>query len=283
MYFAKILYLVATVSADIKAKVQALESNAHVDKITKWLAAPDPSTNLNKARELHQRGTGHWLLDSDTYRSWKKDNASFLWLYGIPGCGKTILSSTVIADLDKDARTSSSLLYFYFNFTDVEKRSTEKAVRSLITQLYHKRANTRGLLDSLYVKSEGQPTLISLQQTLQAMITLCRDVWIIMDGLDECDTRGQHAIDSVLLWIKMLRQSLSNAHILITSRPENDIKLSIETWASTKEMILLQSTLVADDISAYICERVDKIKRWQARPDVQNLIANTLNEKAHGM
>jgi hypothetical protein len=36
----------------------------HIDKIRGWLAAPDPSTNLNKAQELRQPGTGQWLLDS---------------------------------------------------------------------------------------------------------------------------------------------------------------------------------------------------------------------------
>jgi hypothetical protein len=60
----------------------------------------------------------------------------FLWLYGIPGCGKTILSSTIIEDvLYHYHDPTMAVIYFYFDFNDVEKQQYEKMLRSLITQL----------------------------------------------------------------------------------------------------------------------------------------------------
>lgn len=190
-----------------------------------------------------------------------------------------------MSDLANDAATSPYLLYFYFNFTDVDKRSTEKAVRSLIDQLYRKSADTRGLVDSLYAtrnKSGGQPTYASLESVLQTMIAQFRDVWIVFDGLDECDTRDLHASDNVISWSQKL-SSQPNIHLLITSRPEDDIKSSIESWANTEEIVSLQSRLVADDIDAYIRARVEQIERWRTRPDIQNFMATALNERADGM
>ncbi|PQK10157.1 hypothetical protein BB8028_0002g04810 [Beauveria bassiana] len=198
----------------VQASVQSLHTSSHLDKITNWISAPDPSTDLNKARQLHQPGTGQWLLLSEQYQLWKTARNSFLWLYGIPGCGKTVLSSTAITDLCDDEETSPNLLYFYFNFADVEKRSTEKAVRSLIQKL---------------------------------------------------------------------RGSLTNIHLLVTSRPVHGIQSCIETWACAEEMTSLQSDLVAHDIKAYIETQVQQIKRWQAKPDVQRLIATTLRDGANGM
>ncbi|KAM3480618.1 hypothetical protein MY5147_001058 [Beauveria neobassiana] len=48
-------------------------------------------------------------------------------------------------------------------------------------------------------------------------------------------------------------------------------------------MTSLQSDLVAHDIKAYIETQVQQIKRWQAKPDVQRLIATTLRDGANGM
>jgi hypothetical protein len=53
----------------------------------------------------------------------------FLWLYGIPGCGKTILSSTIIEDvLYHYHDPTMAVIYFYFDFNDVEKQQYEKNV-----------------------------------------------------------------------------------------------------------------------------------------------------------
>ncbi len=273
-------------SIDTKTRVQSLQTSAYLDKIDQWLSAPDPSTNLNTARALHQPGTGQWLLDSDKYRSWKTEQGSFLWLYGMPGCGKTILSSTIIADLQRHPLTSQRLLYFYFIFTDVEKRSTENAVRSLISQLYNKNTEAQEVVDTLYTtyeKDKKKPTCASLQKVLQSMISKCLDVWIILDGLDECETRGENATNSVMLWVKELRHALPNAHILITSRPEEDIKSCIEAWAHAEEIIPLQSCLVAVDINAYIITKVEEMARWKSEPEIRSLIATTLSERADGM
>ncbi len=56
-----------------------------------WLSATDPSSNLNRAREQRQTGTGLWFLHGDDFAHWKNDKESYVWLYGIPGCGKTVL------------------------------------------------------------------------------------------------------------------------------------------------------------------------------------------------
>ncbi|PMB70810.1 Vegetative incompatibility protein HET-E-1 [Beauveria bassiana] len=270
----------------VRASVQSLHTSSHLDKITNWISAPDPSTDLNKARQLHQPGTGQWLLLSEQYQLWKTARNSFLWLYGIPGCGKTVLSSTAITDLCDDEETSPNLVYFYFNFADVEKRSTEKAVRSLIDQLYRKCTPAQGLLNSFYApyqKAGGQSSEDALQEILQAMMQECGEVWLVLDGLDECETRSQNAVGGTMPWIQKLRGSLTNIHLLVTSRPGHDIQSCIETWACAEEMISLQSDLVAHDIKAYIETQVQQIKRWQAKPDVQRLIATTLRDGANEM
>ncbi|KAK8124989.1 ankyrin repeat-containing domain protein [Apiospora kogelbergensis] len=222
------LQVIRTSASDIKYGVEELQADGHLDKIRRWLSPLDPSTNLNKAREQHCRGTGQWFLDSDQYFKWKTDRHPSLWLNGIPGCGKTIFSSSVVADLEQST-ASESLIYFYFGFNNIEKQSLEKAVRSLIAQLYYNFAN------------------------------------------------------GLLLWIKRIRESGVNVHMLVTSRPEYDIKAAIEGWACDDEIIPAQSSLVEADIEAYIKVRINQVDEWRAPPDIQKEIENTLVQKANGM
>jgi hypothetical protein len=50
-----------------------------------------------------------------------EDAAKFLlWLFGIPGCGKTIPSSAIVKNLDS-ILSSQPLLYSYFDFSDTGK------------------------------------------------------------------------------------------------------------------------------------------------------------------
>lgn len=77
-----------------------------------------------------------------------------------------------------------------------------------------------------------------------------------------------------------------NVHLLVTSRPEQDIKETIDMWARKEDIIPLQSDLIGEDIRAYIEARVrdsEGLKRWKARLAIQEEIEATLIEKANGM
>ncbi|KAF4534640.1 uncharacterized protein LTHEOB_12918 [Lasiodiplodia theobromae] len=259
----------------------------HDERINKWLSPPDPSANYNKALQQRNTGSGQWFLTSAAYSKWKIEENSFLWLHGIPGCGKTILSSTIVDDLQNNAGCSP--LYFYFDFNDTSKQSLEKAVRSLIIQLCGKSNGVQKHVDSLYSSCENgtmQPSIDSLCKTFHKMVQEAGEVWIILDALDECQTRKGHSAEGLLSWMESIRSSQqTNVHILATSRPEQDIKSAIEKW-NRKQVISIQSDLVANDIDAYIHTRVRQhtgLSRWQKKPDVQKLIEVTLSNKADGM
>jgi hypothetical protein len=51
------------------------------EKIQKWLSPPDPSTNHNEAREVHQKVTPEWFLEGPIYNKWKA-KGSPLWAHG---------------------------------------------------------------------------------------------------------------------------------------------------------------------------------------------------------
>jgi Cdc6-like AAA superfamily ATPase len=259
------------------------------DQIKNWLSPPDPSTNYNKALQQRQEGTGTWLLQSEEFTQWNARQNSLLWLFGIPGCGKTILSSTAIQHLE--TCSSQPLLYFYFDFNDTRKQNLEEMVVSLVNQLYTRSERTQKPLDALFVSCDGgrsQPSSQSLCKALTQMIEQAGDIWIVLDALDECRTRAGSETQGLLKWIAaFFNSNKRNVHLLVTSRPEPDISSGLSEIAPEWEAVVpIQSDLVKDDVETYVRAKVrygDGLKRWRYRPDVQDKIESCLITKANGM
>ena len=207
----------------------------------------------------------------------------FLWLRGIPGCGKTVLTSTIIDDVIHHCHLIPALtvVYFYFDFNDIEKQQYEKMIRSLIKQLSIQCTSTPKALESHFsscMNGERQPRISELLTTLQQMVQEFDEIFIILDALDECKDR-QGLLDSVK---EIAGWKLGKLHIAVTSRSEQDIKEVLEPLVTGQ--ICIQNALVDADIYIHLHERLQndpKLKAWP--PKVQKEIKETLMNGAHGM
>jgi Cdc6-like AAA superfamily ATPase len=286
---AKDMTSIRSITEETRSSVGRLYLNNHQREIIKWLHPPDPLKNYYKALEQRQEGSGLWFLSNDVFAKWKIRRNSFLWLYGIPGCGKTILSSAIIEDLERTL-LRKPLLYFYFDFNDEGKQTLEGMVRSLMSQLYSKFGDSSEKLDSLFSSYEDgrrQPPRESLCKAFLHMIEQVKEVWIILDALDECCTRKGPPTEGLLSWIReVLNSEQRSVHLLVTSRPEQDIISVVSEFASKDDIVPIRSDLITDDIRAYVHTRVrqqEGLKRWRSEPEVQDEIETRLMEKADGM
>ncbi|KAJ1323553.1 ankyrin repeat domain-containing protein 50 [Microdochium nivale] len=269
---------------NVNTVLGGLETTSHNDHIRQWLSPADPSTNDTRARRLRHHNTGRWLLETPEYNSWKDARDTFLWLHGKPGCGKTVISSTVIDDLSLAVTKTHTLLYFYFDFSDTAKQTVDSLLRSLVHQLYHQMAMTQAPLNSLYALCQDgvtQPSRESLQSTLESMLQLVGHARVVLDALDECTTRKE-----LFEWIRHLREASLGVSLVVTSRPEQDIKASILGMKHGAGVLPLQNRLVHDDIRQFVDTRVhgdNPLRRWRHQPNIQARIQKSLLEKADGM
>jgi Cdc6-like AAA superfamily ATPase len=271
---------------DARREVKGLALEQRQAELYRLLSPPAPSTNYNKALQRRQQGTGAWFIQSDTFAAWQLQKNSFLWLYGIPGCGKTILSSTIVEHLQ--SLSVQNLLYFYFDFTDVGKQTLRGVVCSLIIQLYHTCKSAQEPLDALFASDKNmQPSCESLSRILHIMFERAGEVWIVLDAIDECAERKGGPTEGLLSWMRnLVKRENSNVHCLVTSRPEQDIQAEMSRLTSEKDRISIQSNLVNEDISAYIYAKVregEGLRRWRGYPDIQKEIEETLAQRAEGM
>ncbi|EGX49625.1 hypothetical protein AOL_s00078g114 [Orbilia oligospora ATCC 24927] len=177
-------------------------------------------------------------------------------------------------------------------------------LRALISQFYYKYGDLSLQLESLYSSCTQreqcvQPTCRSLCETFSRIVEQAKEVWLILDALDECSTRGGSSTEGLLSWMnEILNSEQWNLHLLATSRPENDIKSEVENFICIDNRIAkdalwprdytiaIQSSLVSHDINAYIRTRVREengLKRWRSHSEIQSKIETCLMEKANGI
>lgn len=258
-----------------------------LDEVRRWVSAPDPSTNYHKAQKQRQAETGLWLLNSAQFENWKTAATSRLWLHGIPGCGKTILSSTIIEHLlqhcENDVRKVT--VYFYFDFNDSQKQNPELMLRSLLRQLLQCLAVTHKDVDALFLSCKNgkkQPSLHELLDVMPKVMRQFAHVYIVLDALDECTQRSElmSMLESVIRW------KLDMVHLLLTSRKERDIEMSLESHIKKDDVVSLQRDIVNEDISRYVQNRLHEDKalaKWNKNAGIRQEIETALMSRAGGM
>jgi hypothetical protein len=258
-----------------------------LDKLINWITAPDPFTNHQKAHNQRQAETGLWFLDSTKFTEWKEGPASRVWLYGIPGCGKTILSSTIIEHLlqrcDDDINIVTA--YFYFDFNDIQKQDPELMLRSLLQQLLGHSSTVCKCLDQMFSSCENdqrQPTLNALLEVIPQVIHQFKHVYIVLDALDECTQRLEllHLLKLIDGW------QLSNMHLLVASRKERDIEDSLRDYVREEDVVDLQRDVVDKDILHYVQQRLSDDKglaKWNKDATIRQEIEDALMRGARGM
>ena len=267
----------------LNKRLRAIELGQRSEQIVQWLAAPDPSSNHNKACQSKQRGTGRWLLRNWNYISWRNQRASFLWLHGILGCGKTVLCSTVIEDIASRCHAGGRniLVYYYFDFNESKKQTYEGLLRSLVTQLFGQCPEISETMEALFTDcGEGQrePTCSSLIQALRELSRDFEEVYLILDALNECVE-----IPAVISLIGEIRgwHNLS-LRIFTTSRKEFVIEEGFRFLAPAQ--VQVPEFLVDADIKLLVreCLRSDpELSRWSET--IKAEIEMTLYEGSKGM
>lgn len=209
-----------------------------------------------------------------------------MWLHGKAGCGKTVLSSIIISEVDRICRFDGvAVTYFYFDFNDTEKQDANKMICSIIKQLVSQSTNKCIRLESLFSTcNDGarQPNSDDLMLVLEGTMKAFDKVYIILDALDECSDRHNllEKIEKIQNW------RLSQLHMLLTSRALTDIEEALEPMIDVKSRICIQNAAVNADIGVYVDQMLQKdrhLKRWRNHKQAQKEIRKALKEKADGM
>ncbi|PSN71685.1 hypothetical protein BS50DRAFT_234023 [Corynespora cassiicola Philippines] len=271
-------------------KRNEIQDRIHLDErrtnILKTYFFVDAKLSFSINTKLRYPTTGSWLSGDPVFQNWLNGNASCLWLSGIPGAGKTVLSTLVIEDCIKRSGAGRAVAYFYCDYKDKNSQDPVKLLGTLASQIarqapeafellerYHERWNPE---NSLRVNPDAKD-LLSL---LKKMICVFDDVRLVVDALDECG-------DNTRLISNLLKELASsdgaNVSLALFSRDEADIR-DILTPPFSKHVEIAAHT---EDVEQYaradIENRVLEKKLRVINPELKEEIVLHLVEKADGM
>ncbi|KAF4554160.1 Ankyrin repeat-containing protein 28 [Elsinoe fawcettii] len=284
----KQLQNISTEVTSIRTDLNQSALKGRREKVHKWLNPVDTQADYAKAQEQRHGSTGTWLLESAAFVEWKNTRNSFLWLYGIPGCGKTVLSSTIIRSLTEE-KGPQNILYFFITFADASKQTLENLLRTLAWSLSPESSQAAGNMVELWASHDDgrrQPSLNTLRTFVTSSLAAAREMWIVIDALDERHVKDHASTGGILGWLRTISAWETNHHILVTSRNENDIRSAFTHWPCSISPVPVQGSDVASDIVDYIDSRIKAhqgLQRWRDHPDVQKEIRSVLLGKATGM
>ncbi|KZP18776.1 hypothetical protein FIBSPDRAFT_583534 [Athelia psychrophila] len=220
------------------------------NRIYQWLDAPDSS--------------GNWFIEGADYIRWKETPDSALWVYGTPGCGKTVICSTIIEKIREECAAEPTFACAYFFFDNRNEQTElslhEKFIRSIVRQLSHQSTGFPTPLVELYDGGQQQASLASLQLILQTIASGFERTYIIVDALDECIDR-----ERVMAWIAQLMQcKAGNMHVLVSSRREMDIEDQFDAIPGLARTPLTGARANAD-IKVFLDAMLSKMTKWDTQ------------------
>ncbi|KAH6689939.1 hypothetical protein BKA61DRAFT_585139 [Leptodontidium sp. MPI-SDFR-AT-0119] len=144
--------------------------------------------------------TCEWVLANEMFQRWRENPESdpVLWIKGIIGAGKTVLSTYIIHQLQQDAQFTTA---FYICSRDGPGRVVGDVLSALALQLLRDNPDLAPYIFEEYANKGLAPSISNLRKLVPELLATGTSVRFIVDGLDRYPETDQEAILFELLRI----------------------------------------------------------------------------------
>jgi hypothetical protein len=229
-------------------------------------------------------GTGDWLLQHDKFQDWIKSTGSaVLWCHGGPGTGKSFLAANVLEHItsQKALDEEIGIAFVYYDHQAAAQQGRNHVVRAMLKQL----CRTLKLSPEHLLEAKRKALPVGSIEDLKAVVGAYRELFVVVDALDECKEFNRPEIISVF---RELLQSLPLVKVFVTSRPEPDIIRFMEDAGTPT--LKVGASLMRPDIEKFVKEEVHDLRHGRngvqiyiKSDDLVEEVVRALTEKANGM
>jgi len=249
-------------------------------EILNWLTPIDYGPQQSDFVARRQEGTGQWLLNSKVFNEWLEQGNHTLFCPGMPGAGKTILTSIVVHHLHGKFRSDPTvgIAYLYCNFRQQHEQKPTDLLLSLLKQLVQEQPFIPENVQSLYKHHKAKrtrPLLDEISKSLQSVVANYSRVFIIVDALDECSDGDRRRFLSEIFNI----QDKIGVSLFATSRFILDIRQEFEGRST-----MLEIRAKDEDVRRYLDGHTSRLPLFVLKsPDLEEEIKTGIIEAVDGM
>lgn len=257
------------------------ETSEQRKTILNWLTPVQSGLQQSDVISQRQPGTGQWLLESAQFKSWVDGEKRTLFCPGIPGAGKTVVTSIVVDEITNRFRKDDSigLAFVFCNFRRHDEQKAAQLLATLAKQLAQSRPSLPEVVKSLYDQHNDKgtrPSLGELSRTLRSLTSLYSRAFIVVDALDECQTTDGSRMTFLSEVLNL--QSEPGVSVFATSRYLPDI---VDKF---KHSTSLEIRASESDVRRYVDGRIPHLKSFVHRnPDLQEKIKTEIVKAVNGM
>ena len=249
-----------------------------------WLDQTDWSTAFRRASKKRTPGTGLWLLQDPLFQRWlqcsndTRQDYRLLWIYGLPGAGKTVLSSTIIEHIQALEKVQNpKVAYFYSDYVERCHRTVLSICISAISQLLAQCAKVPNILLERHriAKHHGRSKISEKDEILdifQQIVAALPSVYLVIDALDVCTQ-----ISSISSWLESAVDSLPSLYVLCLSRDTISVRKSLGRYST----IQMNVASTKSDIDRYLASAINDLPSVDHQ--IKDQVRKTVSCKAEGM
>ncbi len=281
---SKTLQRIVDSIAKLDDRVAYLQTNKDQHErlaLLEWLTPLNFQAQQSALFSRRQEGTGQWLLESPNFRIWINRPRQTLLCTGIPGAGKTMLSSIAIDHLQGTlCQTNIAVAYIYCDYERQNEQTPVNLVASILRQLLqHHPLVPDSVMGShrRHVNSGTRPDIEEISDMLNILLADFSQAYIIVDALDELSVDG-HVRQNLLLNLHLLQQC-RNINLMMTSRFTPS-----EFCVFQQDPLHLEIRASNQDVRRYVYGHMrDLTSSAQRSPKLQEAIVKSVVDAVDGM
>ncbi|KAL3458362.1 ankyrin repeat-containing domain protein [Aspergillus heterothallicus] len=261
-------------------------------RLLERLGATYTDDNYDGSLSLRQEGTASWIFEREVFKKWmeKSTESHFLWIYGPPGFGKTVLAASVVEHLLKERRDTTA--YFFCVSENEAKREPVAILTSWIAQLIEQNEDAVKFAGEV-INLDDQRAITRTDQwrIFGALCSRIKGCAFVMDGFDECTSWNKSSRfqteDARAQFLRELFDAISTtkADVLMVSRETAEIRTEVFRDDDSTVQVSHYGITESDtkpDIQT-VSRHVVDFRLHKKPEEVRTQLAEKAAEKAEGM
>ncbi|KAH6908127.1 ankyrin repeat-containing domain protein [Coprinopsis sp. MPI-PUGE-AT-0042] len=251
----------------------AASNGSQLREILEWISTLNFEALQQDIHEKWTPGTGGRLLRSQLFTQWLESICGTLWGTGMPGAGKTILASAIIAHVREHFKdTGVCVAFAYCRYT--EPVSVTEILAALVRQLLGQCPPLLQFVEPLYQRCSLQGMKLTQKELLGLLRQFSRVIRVafIIDGLDEASYDTQFDLVEAIASVK--------ARFLITSRPLDRLRSAIP------DAVFFEVVAHAEDIELLVAQKIQRdprFARFLEQHKLKNEVVAKVTQNSGGM